>query len=58
MNIFSFSKSTGECYAAIISNEYDTSKNIEDANFIKSKPGLKISVYGQTNDTRVVFSII
>ena len=53
MNILSFTPKTGDCYAAIIETLYDTSKDIFHPEFIKEKPGIKISVYGQTEKTKV-----
>ena len=58
MNLFSASSKTGDCYASIIQDDYDTSKDFYDPKFRKKKPGIRFDVFGQTKKTRVFTKII
>lgn len=53
MNIFSYSESSNECFALLIETLIDTTKKPTDPNYIISKPGIKITVFGQTEGTKV-----
>lgn len=54
MNVLSLSKSSQDCYVAMIHNIYDLSKQVDDPDFIRSKPGITVMIYGQTKNTRVI----
>lgn len=58
MDIFSFSEKSNNCFASLIKTVYDTNKDISDPEFIVKRPGIKISIYGETDQSKVHFIMI
>jgi hypothetical protein len=57
MDIFSFREKSNNCFASLIKTYYATYKPITDPDFIVKRPGIKISVFGETEGTKVTFFI-
>lgn len=55
MNIFSYDQGSNQCFAELISTIIDTTKKPTDPDYIVSKPGLTVTVFGQTENTKVFF---
>lgn len=55
MNIMSLTGKTDQCFASIASLTIDTTKPIDHPDSIKQVAGLKISIFGQTPETKVNF---
>ena len=53
MNIFSMDEKTNMCFAKIMQAEIDPTKSPDDPKSLIRKPGITISVYGQTEKTEV-----
>lgn len=54
MNIFSMEIKSNMCFAKLMASKIDTSKPPDDPASIISRPGIKISVLGQTEGTKVL----
>ena len=53
MNIISYNEVSNNCFANIIETLIDLEKTPYDDGYIIKKPGISISVFGQTEETKV-----
>jgi hypothetical protein len=53
MNIISYNNQSNNCFADLIETVVDTSLTPLDDGYIVKKPGIKISVFGQSEGSKV-----
>jgi hypothetical protein len=54
MNIISYNDKSANCFGNLIETMVDTSKTPYEDGYIMKKPGLTISIYGQTPESKVL----
>ena len=53
MNIISYNETSSECFGELFEVKVNTEKTPDQKDYIISKKGVKVSVFGQTNQTKV-----